>query len=118
MATRDKSQGISFSFDSFYDLYRKTKAGEEVKSSPHVIRVQNPVSDKPLPMGKPMRARVSKAPKTGELKSVPKHLADATQGPHPLGPAFQDVRDGLKKLDDQHKRLQYLLKELESYMKK
>ena len=138
-ATRDKNQNPTFVYTNLYRLYRDGET--ERKTETHVLKTgdhaQEKLSDKvtvkeiektervvrpyqPVELiGKRVGAPAATTAAATPAAATPSIAATAAKpAVPPTRPEIQSLKDNLKKLNDLHQRLRFMLNELEDLSKK
>lgn len=113
-ANRDKNQKYGFFYQNLYKLYKNTK-NAEAEAVRDIVRDEanleslHDVGPVVLKVGERAAAAMAAAAPAIAPDAQPEFRAD---------PTFESLRDNLKRLSELHKKLKFMLEELEDLSKK
>lgn len=113
-ANRDKDQKYGFFYQNLYQLYKNTK-NAEAEASRDVVRDEanlesvHDVGPVVLKVGERTAAAMASAAPAMAPEAATEFRAD---------PTFESLRENLKRLSELHKKLKFMLEELEDLSKK
>lgn len=119
-AIRDKSQRVAFVYSNLYQLYKKSNetvpvVNKSFQPYSHIMRIGDL---QPGNISKSFQVRAYKAPELLGKRLEARNNVTLTAANLPSTNAtVQGLKDNLKTLDALHRKLQFMLKELEELVK-